>query len=148
MFDFNADALGVVKKTSSPLHQNALSAGYQFTEYLAPNGVHVSLNVEPWYDDPVRNKITINGYPATSYRYDIMYIGTMDQPNIFKCKVKGQNEARSYQWGIRNPFTGQYGNPYMSYDEDSASVHKMTQLGVCILDPSRTMSIIPDVLAG
>ena len=22
-----------------------------------------------------------------------------------------------YQWGIRNPFTGQIGNPYMSYDK-------------------------------
>ena len=26
-----------------------------------------------------------------------------------------------YQWGIRNPFTGQIGNPYMSYDEDRQS---------------------------
>ena len=32
-----------------------------------------------------------------------MYIGTMDQPNIFKCKIKGDNEYRGYQWGLRNP---------------------------------------------
>ena len=31
---------------------------------------------------------------AMSYRYDIFDIGTMDQPNIFKCKVKGQDEYR------------------------------------------------------
>lgn len=43
------------------------------------------------------------GGVAMSYRYDIMYIGTMDQPNIFKCAIKGQNEYRGYQWGLRNP---------------------------------------------
>ena len=49
--------------------------------------------------DPVRNKILHpNGGVAFSYRYDIMYIGTMDQPNIFKCKVKGDNEYR----GLKN----------------------------------------------
>ena len=43
----NADAVGMVKKVSSPLHQNALSAGFQFVEYLAPNGVKVQLDVDP-----------------------------------------------------------------------------------------------------
>ena len=38
-----------------------------------------------------------NGGPAFSYRYDIMDIGTMDQPNIFKCQIKGQPEVRGYQ---------------------------------------------------
>lgn len=147
-FEFDNSSVGAIQKTTSPLHKNALKAGYQFTEYMAPNGLHVSLNVQPWYDDPVRNKIMINGFPAMSYRYDILYIGTMDQPNIMKCKIKGQTEARSYQWGIRNPFTGQFGNPYMSYDEDSASVHKLTQLGVAVLDPTRTLSLIPAVLQG
>ena len=61
------------------------------------------------------------GGPALSYRYDILDIGTMDQPNIFKCAIKGQPEYRGYQWGLRNPFTGQIGNPYMSYDEDRQS---------------------------
>jgi hypothetical protein len=40
------------------------------------------------------------GGVAMSYRYDIMYIGTMDQPNIFKCAIKGQSEYRGYQWGL------------------------------------------------
>lgn len=83
-----------------------------------------------------------------SYRYDILYIGTMDQPNIFKCRIKGQNEMRGYQWGLRNPFTGQIDNMNMSYDEDSAVIHKMTTLGICVLDPTRTMSIIPAILQG
>lgn len=49
---------------------------------------------------------------------------------------------------VRNPFTGQRGNPYMSHDEDSATIHKKTTLGVCVLDPTRTMSIVPAVLVG
>lgn len=149
-FTINGDAIGMVKKTASPLHENALSAGFQFTEFLAPNGVKVKVDVDPYYDDPVRNKIQHpNGGPAFSYRYDIFDIGTMDQPNIFKCAVKDQEgDMTSYQWGLRNPFTGQMGNPYMSYDEDSATIHKMTTTGVCVLDPTRTMSLIPAILVG
>lgn len=91
-------SVGVVRKSSSELHQNALGAGFQFVEYLAPNGVRVKIEVDPWYDDDVRNKIMHpNGGVAQSYRYDIMDIGTSDQPNIFKCKIKGWNELRGYQ---------------------------------------------------
>lgn len=36
----------------------------------------------------------------------------------------------------------------MSYDEDSAVIHKMATLGVCVLDPTRTMSLIPAILQG
>lgn len=97
-----------VSKTSSPLHANALKAGFQFVEYMAPNGVRVKIEVDSWYDDPVRNKIMHPlGGVAQSYRFDIMDIGTMDQPNIFKCGIKGEGEYRGYQWGpFRNPFTG------------------------------------------
>jgi hypothetical protein len=148
-FVLDNSSLNIVQKTQSKLNDHALSAGFQFTEFIAPNGVKVKIDVDPFYDDPVRNKILSPfGGVAMSYRYDIMYMGTMDQPNIFKCKIKGQNEYRGYQWGIRNPFTGQIGNPYMSYDEDSATIHRMATLGICVLDPTRTMSIIPAILQG
>lgn len=148
-FVLDNNSTKVVEKTQSNLHTNSLSAGFQFTQFKAPNGVTVKLEVDPFYDDPVRNKIQHpNGGPAMSYRYDIFDIGTMDQPNIFKCKIKGDNEYRGYMWGLRNPFTGQIGNPYMSHDEDSATIHRMATLGICVLDPTRTMSIIPSVLEG
>lgn len=148
-FVLDNSSVKVVEKTSSNLHNTALSAGFQFVEYKAPNGGRVKVEVDSWYDDPVRNKIQHpKGGLAQSYRYDIMYMGTMDQPNIFKCKIKGQEEYRGYQFGLRNPFTGQMGNPYMSFDEDSAVIHKMATLGVAVLDPTRTMSIIPAVLQG
>jgi hypothetical protein len=150
MFTLNGDALSVVQKANSPLHQNALKAGFQFVEYMAPNGVILKIEVDPYYDDPVRNKIQHPlGGPAFSYRYDIMDIGTMDQPNIFKCTVKDEPEYRGYQWGpFRNPFTGEANNPYASFDEDAAVIHKYATFGVCVLDPTRTMSIIPAVLQG
>ena len=148
-FVLDNNSTGVVEKTQSKLHGNALSAGFQFVQYKAPNGVVVKLDVDPFYDDPVRNKILHPmGGVAFSYRFDIWYIGSMDQPNIFKCKIKGDNEYRGYQWGLRNPYTGQKGNPYMSFDEDAAVIHRMATLGVCVLDPTRTMSLVPAILQG
>ena len=149
-FTLNGDALNIVEKTQTNLHSNGLSAGFQFVEYKAPNGVKVKIDVDPYYDDTVRNKIMHPmGGPAFSYRYDIMYIGTMGQPNIFKCAIKGQPEYRGYQWGpFRNPFTGATNNPHASFDEDAAVIHKYATLGICVLDPTRTMSLIPAVLQG
>ena len=149
-FQINADNLGMVRKTTSPLNKNALAAGFQFTEFSAPNGVVVKLEVDNFYDDPVRNKqLDSNGHPLMSSRFDIMYIGTMDQPNIFKCALKGHPEFRGFQWGpFANPFTGDTNNMSASFDEDAAVMHRKTTLGVCILDPTRTMSLIPAILEG
>ena len=148
-FMLDNNSTHVIEKTQSNLHSTALSAGFQFTEFKAPNGVRVKIDVDPYYDDPVRNKIMHpDGGVAYSRRYDILYIGTMDQPNIFKCAIKGQPEYRGYQWGLRNPFTGQIGNPNMSFDEDSAVIHRMAQFAVCVLDPTRTLSLIPSILQG
>lgn len=46
-FVLDNNSIGVVQKTQSVLHQNALSAGFQFVEYKAPNGVRVKLDVDP-----------------------------------------------------------------------------------------------------
>jgi hypothetical protein len=52
-FVIDNNSTKVIDKTQSQLHSNALSAGFQFTEFKAPNGVHVKIEVDPWYDDPV-----------------------------------------------------------------------------------------------
>lgn len=143
----NAANPSIISKTSSKLHENSLSAGFQFTEYKAPNGVIISVEVDPLYDDPVRNKIMHpDGGVAMSYRYDILYIGNTEAPNIQLAKIKGRDEVRGYEAGFRNPFTGQWDNNNMSHEEDSATFHKMAILGVFILDPTRTMSLIPNIL--
>ena len=122
---------------------------WQVTEWIAPNGVEVKLDVDPFYDDKVRNKVLHpEGGVAFSYRFDIWYIGSMDQPNIQKTGIKNQPELRGYQWGLRNPFTGQLNNFNMSYDEDSAVIHKQATFGTLVLDPTRTAHIIPSILRG
>ena len=152
-YEYSASELGIMVKTAAKTnpHGGAYKMTMpQVTEFIAPNGVYVKIDVDPFYDDPVRNKIQHHlGGPAMSYRYDIFDIGTMDQPNIFKVGVKGQvGDFTSYQWGFRNPFTGQKGNPNMSFDEDSAIIHKFVTTGVCVLDPTRTLSYIPAELVG
>lgn len=149
IFELEGTNVGAIKKVSSELHSNALSAGFQFTEYLAPNNVKVRLQIDPWKDDPITNKIMWKGAPAMSRRVDILYIGNEEQPNIQLCRVEGADEYRGYQWGLRNSFTRATSNSNMSYDEDSTTIHKMSnQFGICILDPTRTRSFIPDVLRG
>lgn len=148
MFQYNADNLGVMRKVGD----NAYAlVNPQFTQYMGPSGLKITVETAAFYDDPVNNKID---YPngegkAMSHRFDIFNIGTMETPNIFKCGIKNQpTEARSIQWGIRDPFTGRWGNQYMSFADDKAVIHKMGQFGVCVLDPSRTLSLIPMVLKG
>lgn len=141
----------VVQRTSSPDHSNALAAGFKFTEWLSPMGYRVKVEVDNGYDDEVRNKIPHSSGVgvAQSYRMDILDMGTYNEPNIFKCKIKGQDEFRGFSWGpFSNPWTGQYNNSSAAYDEDSASVHKMAILGICVLDPTRTVSLIPVELQG
>ena len=52
-FVLDNNSVGVVQKTQSTLHTNALSAGFQFVEYKAPNGVRVKLDVDPFYDKKI-----------------------------------------------------------------------------------------------
>ena len=138
-----------VMSTTSELHKNSMKAGFQFTEYLAPNGVTVKVEVDDFYDDKVRNTIRIPGSNgvAESYRFDIFYIGTPEDPNVQLVKVKGMEEIRGYQWGFRNPFSGAVNNGNMGTLEDSGTITKFCQLGVVVYDPTRTAQIIPYVLA-
>ena len=133
-------------RTTSPLHQNSLSAGYQFTEWLAPNNIKVRLEVDSYYDDKVRNKqLHPNGGVAESYRYDILYMGSEDQPNIQKV-MHNNSEHFGYKAGFRNPWTGEANNQHMGHMEDSAIYTKYGSFAVVVLDPSRTASMVPDLL--
>ena len=135
-----------INKVSSKFHENAFKGGFQFTEWLAPNNIHVMLEVDPAYDDKVRNKILHpDGGVAESYRYDILYIGSMEEPNIQKIKVRGDDELRGYMAGIRDPFSGRRGG-IMQLMEDSATMTAMCGTGAMVKDPSRTMTFKPAIL--
>ena len=72
----------------------------------------------------------------------------MYQAAAISHSLKGQDEVRSIQPGIRDPWTGKTNVEYPSNDEDASTIHKMTTFGICVLDPTRTMSIIPAILQG
>lgn len=128
----------VIQKVSSKFHPNSFKAGFQFTEWLSPNGLHLIVEVDPMYDDKVRNKrIHPEGGVEESYRYDIMSIGSSAEPNIQKIQVKGGEELRGYMGGIRDPFTGRRGG-IMQTMEDSATITAMCDTGSIVRDPSRT----------
>ena len=135
-----------INKVTSKFHENAFKGGFQFTEWLAPNNIHVMLEVDPMYDDKVRNKILHpDGGVAESYRYDILYIGSMEEPNIQKIKVRGDDELRGYMAGIRDPFSGRRGG-VMQLMEDSATMTAMCGTGAMVKDPSRTLTLKPSIL--
>lgn len=147
LYRFDGAALGVIKKNGGLNDYTAVNP--QFTEYIGPNGLRIKVEVDSFYDDPVNNKIDYPGGEgkAMSHRFDIFDIGTSSDTNIFKCGIEGQpTEARSIQWGIRDPYTGRWGNQYMSFPDDKAVVHKMGQFGVCVKDPTRTISLVPAIL--
>lgn len=146
--DGNPAAVSKVASNFAPTNAVRIT-DYQVTEWQAPNGVYVKLNVDPFYDDKVRNKILHpEGGVAFSYRFDIWYIGADEEtPNIQKTAIKGDYEVRGYESGFRNPFTGERNINNMSYSEDSATVHKMATFGTIVYDPTKTMAIIPSILA-
>lgn len=143
---FDNTDTNAIKQVQSKFHNNAYSAGFQFTEWRAPNNIHVCLEVDPMYDDKVRNKIMHpDGGVAESYRYDILYIGHMDEPNIQKVKVRGSDELRGYKAGIRDPFTGRRGG-VMNHMEDSAIMTAMWESGALVIDSSRTATLKPALI--
>jgi hypothetical protein len=144
---FDNTGTNSIQKVSSKFHDNSYSAGFQFTEWKAPNNIHVMLEVDPMYDDKVRNKVLHpDGGVAESYRYDILYIGAMEEPNIQKIKVKGDDEMRGYKAGIRDPFSGRRGG-IMQHMEDSAIMTAMLGTGAMVKDPTRTAVFKPIILA-
>lgn len=142
------DKVSLINKVSSDMHDNAFTAGFQFVQYDSPMGISVKVQINPMKDDPVRNKILHpEGGPAESYRYDIYSLGNTSIPNVQLVKVKGQEDFRGYQWGFRNPFTGQVDNQNMSFDEDAAVIHRYAVLGAVVYNPNDCVSLIPAILA-
>lgn len=121
---------------------------FMVTRWISAGGLDVTLMYDATKDDPVTNKVMHPlGGTAESYRLDICYAGELDAPNVQKCVVKDMPDRRGYQWGpFYNPFTGQANNMNASYDEDSAVVHMISTLGLIVYDPTRMISLIPNIL--
>ncbi len=125
-----------------------LGYGGQFVEYMGPQGIKVTLKVHSLYDDRERNKeYHPNGGVAESYRYDILDIGTSDgEPNIRKVYVKGMDDMMGYETGLRNPFSPTGGRNIMTTSTDGYKMHRGSTCGVMVKDPSRTATLLPNIL--
>jgi hypothetical protein len=146
-----------MKKVATNLSSEGRQFGFQFVEYIAPNNIHVKIEVDPMYSDPVRNKIAApnNGHflggLAESYRMDIFDIGTSEgEPNIQKVYATTEPDHTGYIPGLRNPFSptnerSKYS--LMATPKDGYEVHKIATCSAMIKDPSRTASLIPNILA-
>lgn len=143
----------VISKVASTLHSNALSFGAQFVQYKAPNGAIFTIEVDAQYDDTARNKIMMPGrnLTAESFRMDIFYWGSAENPNIQKLAYKKfaalGGEVRGYSAGFRNPLNGEMNNAHMSYTEDAATITKFTYLGIAMYNVDKSLSLIPYILA-
>ena len=146
--------VALTRSTSSAMHDNSVSIGAQIVEYRGPNGLILRVEVDSSYDDMHRNKIMRNNNewegPAESYRYDIDYIGTPEEPNIQLVQVEGFEEGmRGYHGGpqgFNNPFLGKgAGLGANGIDKYTKTIFKRG--GVIVYDPQRTMTIVPQDLA-
>ncbi len=153
MFEFDANAAGLISKTTNaaaPFGGALRMAVPQVTEFIAPMGVAITLDIDQSYDNTNVSGYKIThplGGPASSYIFDILDLGSSVSPNIQRCKIQGHpDEWRGYEAGFRNPFTGAWNNDHMSNDEDAAVLHKMADIGIVVWDPTRTMRIMPDIL--
>ena len=129
---------------------NSMTYKGQFLDFKGPNGVEITVSHEPMYDNPERNKIY---HPksglAESYRYDILDVGTSDgEANVRKVYKKGSEDFRGYVSGLRNPFEIGKKNVLMSHSVDGYTIHRGTECGAMVKDPTRTVAIIPQVLQG
>lgn len=148
LFTANADALGVISKTTSEEHPNALRAGYMFTEYVSSMGAIVKFVVDPTFDDPVRNKLRHpDGGTVKSRSYEFDLLGNEDDSNIMLCRAKSQPETRSIVPGIRDPFEGRYNVDNASTDEDASTIHKMWTGGALVKDPTRCYIIESNLMS-
>jgi hypothetical protein len=123
--------------------------GGQFVEYMGPQGIKVSLSIDSLYDDRERNKIMHpEGGVAESYRYDILDVGTTDgEPNIRKVYVKGQEDFMGYEPGLRHPFSRGGERNIMANATDGYTIHRGSICGAMVKDPSRTATLLPNILA-
>ncbi len=145
---FNEDRM--FKNDGGGLTSLGLGYGGQFLRYIGPMGIEVSVSVDSLYSDRERNKIYHpDGGVAESYRYDILDVGTSGgEANIQKVMAKGQEDIWGYEPGLRDPYSPTGGRmKFMANAVDGYTVHRACVFGAMVVDPSRTASFIPNILA-
>ena len=121
-----------------------------FMEYWGPDGSKISVIVDPMYDDKERNKIM---HPsgkgvAKSYEYQILNISRVGgEDNIKLVYQEGNEDIMAYQKGLRDPYTANYAmNHDIASSVDGYTIHRAFIGGVMVKDPTRCITIRPNIL--
>ena len=140
--EIDAVALGLVKNNGNGQLTYTTA---QYDKYIGPNGIEIEVVVDMSFDDKVRFKqVGLNGKGVLqSYAYYVFDMGSSAEPNIYRCKLTNSqySDYMRYKLGMRNPWG--IDGKIISSDEDASSMHTMTSLGACILDPSRCLRYLP-----
>lgn len=134
---------GAIQKASSPYHDNALSYGYQFTQYKMSNGSTLELAHMPLYDDrEINTEIdVVTGFPMESQRITFLDFGGKDSSSNIKLLDKKNSFKLGYVAGMHNPY-GPNNNKLMSHSGDYYEMHVQKEQGVHIEDVTRCGELI------
>jgi len=122
----------------------------QFRGFASINGIKVSFIHMEHYDDPIYNILQHpNGGPAESYRLTIMDMGSKQDPNIHKIRIKNEQPQYAYIPGIRDPFNkgGMGRMKQVASKVDGYEMMLMDKEGAVVIDPTRVVEFIPSILA-
>lgn len=126
----------------------------QFTSVALINGIEFYFMIDPLKDDPARNKIEHpKGGLASSYEYDIMGFGGMDEKSNMKI-VRRQGEAPMFGAveGMRGFFdkgSTSFMNPkHLSTSVDGTTMHFYDPgVGAIVYDPTKVIQYYPEITA-
>lgn len=131
-------------KVQSPIHTNALQAGYQFVKYNMANGASLELVHNPLYDDREINfEIDpVTGFPVESQRITFLDFSGENKKSNIKIMNKKDGFAFTYVEGMYGPYgpknggsSAHSGSYYEMHVEKSCGIHinDITKCGELIL---------------
>ena len=132
-----------VKKTSSALSSNAYAAGYQFTKFLAPNGIEVEVVHMPLYDDRRLNREIdpVTGYPVESMRFTFLDFGGGNGGSNLAIMKKADSFANWYVAGGYGPY-GPNKSGMAAHSGEYYEMHVSETFGLHLEDPTRCGELI------
>ena len=139
----------MVQQRVTSYGSTSLEYSGQFLRFKGPQGIIVEVEHDPMKDNVIHNKdMHPNGGPVKSYHYDILDVGTYNgEANIVKVAQRGYEDIRGYEPGLRNPFSLSGKPNIMSTSTDGYTQHRMWIGGSMVKDPTRCMTIKPQIAA-
>lgn len=132
-----------IQKTTSSISSNAYAAGYQFTKFLAPNGIEVEVVHMPLYDDRRINREIdpVTGYPVESMRFTFIDFAGGDGGSNLAIMKKANSFSNWYVAGGYGPF-GPNKSGMAAHSGEYYEMHVSETFGLHLEDPTRCGELI------